>query len=572
MLSNSLNSKGATPGFLSSSLQKPIPKSPTGLVSQNGQPFTMPSLGDNSIGTNPGLLPGVNSSSQQKVTTVSPTGSTTTTHPAQSNPSVLAQQQALNKLGAGLVEDGIAGPKTSAAIAKYGNTTNSSSGGSQSSTGAIPTNTASDKFDRTTGQPNSGYIDPNAPKTSPTDFPEFVKALGDQGGSQYNQTVQNSAHSLQDISQTNPGNSGPAYDDYQEAIKNLNDLKAKIAGQTGGIESQPISMQFQQGKEQALARQNASLIDAAQQAVNEKAAALGYQISGTQTQQTGLNEAGGLALSGQSTAQGALGTAGSLSQPTGNIINVDPITGLPVAGGSLGNLANIAGTVQGIQSGAAASAAAGGNISAQNQTALGTAATGANARSIGDFTNQINTTQKSVQTLDNLANQIVPNMGTTGFNPSSSPIGNQTFAQYFTEKNPAAKAGIVAGLGEIKNQISNVIASATGLTPTGVTAVTDTYDLTTLNPQQLSDFLQYINQYAQSNIKAAQDSISTIQKGGSSQANPGILPAPTANSTGQAISGTGATLAKGLINQIVSHAGSIIAGAVGGGLAEKILK
>lgn len=548
MLSNSLNSKGATPGFLSSSLTPPkqnIPLSPTGLVSQNGQPFSMPS-----IGTNQGLLPGVNSSTQQKVTTVSPTGTTTTTHPAQSNPSVLAQQQALNKLGAGLVEDGIAGPKTSAAIAKYGNTTNSSPSAPQPSTA-----------------PSTSTDTP--PETSP--FVKSVNSLENQGNSQYNKTAQDSATALQDLSKTNPGNSGPANDEYQSAVKDLSDLKATIAKQSGGIESQPISAQFQQGKEQALARQNASLLDAAQQKVNEKAAALGYQIQGTQTQQTGLNEAGNLGLTGQSTAQNALGTAGQLSQPNGNIINVDPITGLPVAGGSLGNLANVAGTVQGIQSGAAAAAAAGGNISAQNQTALGTASTGANAQSIGNFTNQINTTQKSVQTLNNLANQIVPNMGSTGFNPTSSPIGNQTFAQYFTEKNPAAKAGIVAGLGEIKNQISNVIASATGLTPTGVTAVTDTYDLTTLNPQQLSDFLQYINQYAQSNVKAAQDSIKSIQSGGT-QANPGLLPAPAANTTGQAAAGTGATLAKGLISTIISHAGNLIAGGIGGGIAESILK
>lgn len=37
------------------------------------------------------------------------------------NQSVLAQQKALNAMGAGLVEDGLMGPKTQAAIAKYGN-------------------------------------------------------------------------------------------------------------------------------------------------------------------------------------------------------------------------------------------------------------------------------------------------------------------------------------------------------------------------------------------------------------------------------------------------------------------
>jgi hypothetical protein len=281
--------------------------------------------------------------------------------------------------------------------------------------------------------------------------------------------------------------------------------------------------------------------------------------------------AGTQELTGQGQTQSGLLSAAGLAAPNGNIINVDPTTGLPVAGGSLAQLANTAGTVQGIQSGAAANAAAGGNIAAQNATALGTASTGANAKSIGDFTNQINTTQKSVTTLNNLADQIVPNMSSTGFNPTSSPIGNQTFAQYFTEKNPAAKAGIVAGLGEIKNQISNVIASATGLTPSGVTAVTDTYDLTTLNPQQLHDFLGYINQYAQSNLDAAQKSIQTIQSGGTVSANPAPLPVPAANSTGQAVAGTGAGLASQLIGKIVSEAGNAVAGTIGG-YASSILK
>lgn len=119
-MSTQLSSSGAVPkaqvltpsaGVLSSLQGLTLPSTQTSPQKQSTVP---------SIGTNPGLLPGVNTSSQQKTVTTNVDGSSTTTHPAQSNPSVLAQQQALNKLGAGLVEDGIAGPKTSAAIAKYG--------------------------------------------------------------------------------------------------------------------------------------------------------------------------------------------------------------------------------------------------------------------------------------------------------------------------------------------------------------------------------------------------------------------------------------------------------------------
>jgi hypothetical protein len=44
----------------------------------------------------------------------------TTYHAPTPNPSILSQQKSLNALGAGLVEDGISGPKTQAALARYG--------------------------------------------------------------------------------------------------------------------------------------------------------------------------------------------------------------------------------------------------------------------------------------------------------------------------------------------------------------------------------------------------------------------------------------------------------------------
>jgi hypothetical protein len=63
----------------------------------------------------------------------------TTYHAPVSNPSVLAQQQALNKLGAGLVEDGISGAKTQAALEKYGSQLYGTSGGSTTDTTGSPT-------------------------------------------------------------------------------------------------------------------------------------------------------------------------------------------------------------------------------------------------------------------------------------------------------------------------------------------------------------------------------------------------------------------------------------------------
>ncbi len=73
--------------------------------------------------------------------TTDASGNITNYNAPKSNPSVLAQQQALNKQGAGLVEDGIAGPKTAAAIAKYANA------GSTSTPSPTPTPTPDTSLD-----------------------------------------------------------------------------------------------------------------------------------------------------------------------------------------------------------------------------------------------------------------------------------------------------------------------------------------------------------------------------------------------------------------------------------------
>jgi hypothetical protein len=120
---------------------------------------------------------------------------------------------------------------------------------------------------------------------------------------------------LMGTSTTNSGTSGQAYTDYQNSINDLQTLKQNIAKQQGNIENSAIPMDEVTGRENALQAQNAAYLDAAQQRVNEKAAALGYQIQGTQTQQAGYNAAGGLLQTGQNMLQSGLGTAGQLTMP-----------------------------------------------------------------------------------------------------------------------------------------------------------------------------------------------------------------------------------------------------------------
>ncbi len=206
-----------------------------------------------------------------------------------------------------------------------------------------------------------------------------------------------------------------------------------------------------------------------------------------------------------------------------------------------------------------------------DQNYLGGIAAPANIRSVQDFTTQINTTQKSVDTLNNFKGQLTNNMSALGFNPANQPIWNEKFSTIFQNLNPAASAGISAGLGEIKNQVSNVIASATGLTPTGVTEVVGSYDFQHLSPKQLDEFLNYIDNYAKMNIDAAQKGIDRIKTGGSASGNFSQLPEPPRNTVGGAALGTGAQAASGLIGEILNAVKGQTASGIAGGLAAKVL-
>lgn len=485
------------------------------------------------LGTNPGMIQTAPTTPVKSTTDVS--GNTTTYHAPKADPNVLAQQQALNAKGAGLVEDGIAGPKTEAAIAKYG----TSSSATTSST--VPTPTVA------TPDPNSP-VNKTTPGTLGNNGTNFQSNLANTQTS--GQQTTNEAQTQQGV--LNAGQTTPDEKAFEQQYIN------SVAGKQYGTLAPYAEASMYAGKSPD---QIAGLINAP-------------DLAGRSSADTGLYNAlgsayGNAALAGLTAAQTS--AARNLSANTTAYSGAQ--TQANRATGANESVQGATSPQYGVQYGTQVGQPGQPN-GGIDSSSLGGVAAPANIKSIQDYTGQINTTQKSVNTLNNLANQIIPNMGTTGFNPYSSPIGNQTFGEYFANSNPAASAGIKAGLGEIKNQISNVISSATGLTPTAVTGVTDSYDFTSMNPQQLSDFLQYINQYAQSNISGAQQSIDSISKGGTPNANPGLLPSPTAVGNGEAALGTGATLAQGFIQSILSEAGNAVAGAAAGatsGLAKSVL-
>jgi len=170
----------------------------------------------------------------------------------------------------------------------------------------------------------------------------IIKGILGAGNNQ-NPAIQNAQTGLTGLAGTNPATSGPLVDNYNKAVQNLADLKSKMAEQFGNIETSVIPLEFQQGREQALNRQYAAQLDAAQQAVNQAQAAITQNIQGAQTQMTGYNEAGGLGMQAQGLLQSALGTAGSLAAPiqapySNQLINpANPQAGNLLGGGTGGS-------------------------------------------------------------------------------------------------------------------------------------------------------------------------------------------------------------------------------------------
>lgn len=82
---------------------------------------------------------------------------------------------------------------------------------------------------------------------------------------------------------------------YNSAVQQLSDFNQNLAKQYGNIESNPIPLEFQQGREQVLARQAASQEAALQGAVQQQQTALGLGLQQQGLSQQALAEAAGLA-------------------------------------------------------------------------------------------------------------------------------------------------------------------------------------------------------------------------------------------------------------------------------------
>lgn len=156
-------------------------------------------------------------------------------------------------------------------------------------------------------------VQPYAPQA-----PTYQGIVGNLANTALNgsQASQGAVGSLINSAQTNPGASGQAYQNYQnDQAKYAADQLAYNNTYSGLLGQQGIPLEFSTGRAGEFQLQNSGRLQAEQQAVTNDLAGVNANISGTQTQQSGFNEAGGLANTAQSNVQSGLGAAGALAAP-----------------------------------------------------------------------------------------------------------------------------------------------------------------------------------------------------------------------------------------------------------------
>lgn len=301
-------------------------------------------------------------------------------------------------------------------------------------------------------------------------YPGLVTSLANQQNTPYNQGTQNAMNSLQNNAQTNLGTSGPAYSDYQTKVNELQGLKSGIASQEGAIESQPIPLNFQQGREQALARQYASQLDAAQQSVVQAQQGIGYQLQGGQLQQSNLTNAGNLGVAGQGQAQNALSAAAGYAQPQLGSIGQVPFNPLDQGQGAVlgstqpGGL-NAAGNLLGQFQGAQATGAAPGQAQASNIQTSGTTPTNTAAAGYSTAAQAYTNMQGINTSAEGQIKQVQDVLNSTGLN-QGVPDYNKAINTLFGRLGSTGVTQLTTAVTELQNMYSQLLSSG-GTTPSG---------------------------------------------------------------------------------------------------------
>lgn len=257
----------------------------------------------------------------------------------QYGPQTTAAVKAYQKAN-GLTPDGIVGPQTLAKMF-----------GSGTSTTTQPTSPQPSQQDSSQNQAQTPQ--PNSYTPNPGLYGQLVTGLANTSSTQ-NPNIGGAIGGLLQNAQTNYGNTGRAYDDYQKAVQNVANFKQQLAEKNKDIAKQGISLSSSRGQQANIGQAAASELDALQQAALQAQAGIGYQLTGNQQQQGALSSAGGLATGAQGLAQNALSGAAGLAAPqfpSYTSAQFNPTTGQygTVGGGQYGQGPGAASNIQSVQ-------------------------------------------------------------------------------------------------------------------------------------------------------------------------------------------------------------------------------
>lgn len=448
----------------------------------------------------------------------------TTPAPAKSssyNASVAAQQQALNAKGANLTVDGIMGPLTQAAITKY---SSASSAPATSNNGLIGNAISS-----------SGY------STIPGAYDPVTGQLKSTQDATQTNSASNSATNPTPVTQTPPtsnagllttlagaGVGGTTSPDITNWNQKINDIQNAQAQANANIDNSGVDRSLATGQEAVLNTKFGSELTAAQGGLTNALTAQGQKIGATTS---------------------ALGATQPVNQ-FGQLTN--PQTGTPVSGGSYTSNPQLQTAVQQavqlVQNGAdvnspqvqsllttfglpgqsaftqAMQQVSNGtyNPTAQSTTAQTNASQGAT------YQQQATQLSTTIQQLDGITPAVTNFLSGSGLNTSGTPIGNKNINQYIAQlKNPADAATLNAMMGDVKTYTAQILGNS-GLNPTEVSSVVNSFDPSLLNSEQLSAFLANLRNLGEIRLQPLQNTSSSSY--GSSSAFSGSAANPSSSS------------------------------------------
>lgn len=284
---------------------------------------------------------------------------------------------------------------------------------------------------------------------------------------------------------------GQVQPQIQGVAGQIGDLKTQLATQLGANSQNPIPLEFQTGRANVL-----------QNMESQKEAALQGQLQNI--------------ISGYNMQAGSLESAAGLSAPL--VMGLGQTAQAPTGGGANG------GYIVSPQQ------------AAQNATYAGQVQN--NIQQSSNFANQAAPLATTMKQIDALTPQITSFMSSVGLNPNTIPFANEAIQAYLARTNPAAIASLNAMVGDFKTYASQILGES-GLTPTAVTAITDSLDPSKMNGKDLAQFMQTITAIGNTRLAPLQGAATGAQSANTNgQLYTGAPAVNTALPTPQSVAGS----------------------------------